>query len=32
MPLALAGFDKGAAAYNCGDYEAAVREYRPLAE
>ena len=29
---AWAGFDEGLAAYNRGDYETALREFRPLAE
>ncbi len=29
---AWAGFDEGVAAYERGDYESALREFRPLAE
>ncbi len=29
---AWAGFDEGSAAYERGDYETALKEYRPLAE
>ena len=30
--LARAGFDEGVGAYNRGDYESALNEFRPLAE
>lgn len=32
QPIAYAGFDEGASAYKKGNYQAALKEFKPLAE